>query len=235
MTDAPKKTKLSDFTDDEIRQALHNAPESAKLHISTLKNELQNRMKRTAAQQGFMAYVNQVWPNFIHGRHHAKMAAAFERVRSAIAESGRPSDSIIYSAAQVVCVGVDEDEFVRRAAAIGREPHELRENGLAGTVDEVVAKARAFGELGATRIYLQVLDLGDPDHLELLGTDLEPARRAALDDDGPRIGKTHHVGIRHPVRRQHHGLVARIERLAPKTHAFAFVCFFIARRVSAWS
>ena len=80
MTDTPKKTKLSDFTDDEIRQALQNAPESAKLHISTLKNELQNRMKRTAAQQGFMAYVNQVWPNFIHGRHHAKMAAAFERV-----------------------------------------------------------------------------------------------------------------------------------------------------------
>lgn len=77
---AVSKTKLSDFTDVEIAQALKNAPESAKLHLATLKNELQNRMKREAAQQGFMAYVNQVWPNFIHGRHHAKMAAAFERV-----------------------------------------------------------------------------------------------------------------------------------------------------------
>ena len=101
-------------------------------------------------------------------------AAAFERVRSAIAESGRASDSIIYSAAQVVCVGVDEDEFVRRAAAIGREPHELRENGLAGTVDEVVAKARAFGELGATRIYLQVLDLADHAHVELIAARIMP-------------------------------------------------------------
>jgi predicted phage terminase large subunit-like protein len=80
MTTVAKKTKLSDFSDAEIHQALQNAPESAKLHIASLKNELQNRMKRQAAQQGFMSYVNQVWPNFIHGRHHEKMAAAFERV-----------------------------------------------------------------------------------------------------------------------------------------------------------
>jgi predicted phage terminase large subunit-like protein len=32
------------------------------------------------AQNDFMAYVNYVWPSFIHGRHHAKMAKAFERV-----------------------------------------------------------------------------------------------------------------------------------------------------------
>jgi predicted phage terminase large subunit-like protein len=32
------------------------------------------------AQERFLAFVNEVWPSFISGRHHAKMAAAFERV-----------------------------------------------------------------------------------------------------------------------------------------------------------
>jgi predicted phage terminase large subunit-like protein len=32
------------------------------------------------AQSDFMAYVKYVWPNFINGRHHEKMARAFERV-----------------------------------------------------------------------------------------------------------------------------------------------------------
>ncbi len=37
-----------------------------------------------------------------------------------------------FSAALVTCVGADEAEVERRAAAIGREPDELRENGAAG-------------------------------------------------------------------------------------------------------
>ena len=101
-------------------------------------------------------------------------SAAFDRVRAAVAAAGRSDDSIIYSAAQVVCVGADEAEFARRASAIGREPAELRENGLAGTVDEVIAKAKTFGDVGATRLYLQVLDLSDLDHVELIATQVMP-------------------------------------------------------------
>ena len=77
---APVKTKLTDFTTAEIEQAIKNAPETAKLHIQTLKNELAKRRERVYAQENFMGYVNKVWPNFIHGRHHEKMARAFERV-----------------------------------------------------------------------------------------------------------------------------------------------------------
>ena len=101
-------------------------------------------------------------------------SAAFDRVRAAVAAAGRSDDSIIYSAAQVVCVGADEAEFARRASAIGREPAELRENGLAGTVDDVIAKAKTFGDVGATRLYLQVLDLTDLDHVELIATQVMP-------------------------------------------------------------
>ena len=42
-------------------------------HLERLKS-------RDLSQERFMKFVDQVWPTFIGGRHHAKMAAAFERV-----------------------------------------------------------------------------------------------------------------------------------------------------------
>jgi F420-dependent oxidoreductase-like protein len=103
-------------------------------------------------------------------------AAAFDRVRAACAAAGRDQASMTYSAAQVVCCGRTADELKRRAAAIGREVDELREHGLAGTPAEIADKIAEFADVGATRIYLQVLDLADLDHLELLA-ELIPAVR----------------------------------------------------------
>ncbi|MEU0312141.1 LLM class F420-dependent oxidoreductase [Nocardioides sp. NPDC006273] len=99
--------------------------------------------------------------------------ARFENVGRFLEVAGR-DDSIVYSAAQVLCVGRDEDEIARRAQVIGREPAELRENGLAGTPDEVVAKIKRFEDAGASRIYLQVLDLSDLDHLGLVADEVLP-------------------------------------------------------------
>jgi F420-dependent oxidoreductase-like protein len=95
-------------------------------------------------------------------------AAAFGRVRDACAVAGRESASMLYSAAQVVCCGKDEAELTRRALAIGREPDELRTHGLAGSPSEIADRIGEFAAIGADAIYLQVLDLGDLDHLELL-------------------------------------------------------------------
>ena len=81
---------------------------------------------------------------------------------------------MIYSAALIVCAGADEAEVTRRAAASGREPAELRQNGAAGTPDEVAATIRAWAEAGAERMYLQVLDLDDLDHLDLIATEVAP-------------------------------------------------------------
>jgi len=74
------KTKLSDFTEEELRAAIKNAPPTAKLHIATLKNELALRLKQQESTTDFIKFVEEVWPGFIHGRHHEKMARAFERV-----------------------------------------------------------------------------------------------------------------------------------------------------------
>jgi len=101
-------------------------------------------------------------------------SSQFERVREACDLSGRGRDSIILSAAQVLCVGENEAEIERRASRIGREVSELRSNGLAGTVEDVVEKIHSFADVGAKRMYLQVLDLADLDHLRLVAEQVVP-------------------------------------------------------------
>jgi len=94
-----------------------------------------------------------------------EVAAQFGRVREACAAAGRDAGSLVYSAAQVVCCGKDEATLSRRAAALGRSVAELRADGLAGSPAEIVDKVGTFAEAGAQTLYLQVLDLGDLDHL----------------------------------------------------------------------
>jgi F420-dependent oxidoreductase-like protein len=101
-------------------------------------------------------------------------AALFGRVREACATAGRDPDAIDLSATQAICCGKDEAELARRAAAIGRDLPELRENGLAGTPSELVEKIAGFAEAGATALYLQVLDLDDLDHLDLIASEVLP-------------------------------------------------------------
>jgi alkanesulfonate monooxygenase SsuD/methylene tetrahydromethanopterin reductase-like flavin-dependent oxidoreductase (luciferase family) len=101
-------------------------------------------------------------------------AAGFARVRDACEAAGRYPATMTYSVAQRVCCGKDEAEFRRRAAAIGAEPADVREHGVGGTPGEVAAKIAEYAEIGAERIYLQVLDLSDLDHLALIASDVVP-------------------------------------------------------------
>ena len=102
-------------------------------------------------------------------------AAARDRVRAACDRAGRDPGSLVYSAAVVVCCGADEAEVSRRAAAIGRDPGELRRNGAAGLPSEVVDTLAAYRDAGASRAYLQVLDLDDLDHIHLIAAEVMPA------------------------------------------------------------
>ena len=98
----------------------------------------------------------------------------FGRVRDACAEAGRDPGSLVYSNALVLCCGRDEAEVRRRADAIGRDVDELREHGLAGTPAEVVDTIGRYGDAGASRVYLQLLDLSDLEHLELVAAEVMP-------------------------------------------------------------
>ena len=104
-------------------------------------------------------------------------AAAFGRVREACQEAGRDPGSLRYSAAQTVCCGRDGAELTRRAQAIGQQVDDLRRGGLAGSPAEIVDKLGRFADAGATRAYLQVLDLHDLDHLELIAAEVMPQVR----------------------------------------------------------
>jgi F420-dependent oxidoreductase-like protein len=96
------------------------------------------------------------------------------RVRAACEEIGRDPDELVYSNAHTVCVGADEEEIRRRAAFIDRTPEDLRENAVAGTPQEVVDMIGRYAALGATRMYLQVLDLHDLEQIQLIASEVMP-------------------------------------------------------------
>jgi F420-dependent oxidoreductase-like protein len=104
----------------------------------------------------------------------ADTEAQYDRVRAACAERGRDPETLRFSAAQIVCCGAGEADVQRRAANIGRDADELRAHGLAGRPDEVVARLLEFAEIGTQTMYLQVLDLDDLEHIELLAKEVLP-------------------------------------------------------------
>ena len=101
-------------------------------------------------------------------------AAQFQRVRAACQAAGRDPGELVYSVAQTVVCGSDEAEVRRRGANIGREGDMLRASSLAGTPDEVVEWLERFAAIGAERVYLQVLDIDDLDHVALLASEVRP-------------------------------------------------------------
>lgn len=110
-----------------------------------------------------------------------QIAGLFGNTRKACEDIGRDPDDVVYSVPLVLACGKDEAEFRRRAEAIvrrgrrfGGDLAELRANGLAGTPQEVVDGICALRELGAQRVYLQVFDLSDLDHLELIAAEVAP-------------------------------------------------------------
>jgi len=107
----------------------------------------------------------------------AALPAAYATVARACESIGRDPATLRRSVALVLCVGADDAEVSRRAAAIGRDPAQMRAAGVAGTVSEAVDRLGALADAGAERVYLQVLDLADLDHLELVAAEVAPRVR----------------------------------------------------------
>jgi alkanesulfonate monooxygenase len=104
---------------------------------------------------------------------------ANDRVDAACEQIGRNPAELVRSATAVACIGGSEAEVKRRAAAIGRDADELRANGVAGTIEEAIDRLGQYAELGIERMYLQVLDFSDLDHIAMVGSDVIPAVAAS--------------------------------------------------------
>ena len=98
-------------------------------------------------------------------------------MQDACRDTGRDPASLVYSAAQAMCCGRTDAELARRAAAAGRELSGMQASGLAGSPAQIVDKLGRFAAAGVSRVYLQILDLHDLDHLELIASEIMPQVR----------------------------------------------------------
>jgi F420-dependent oxidoreductase-like protein len=104
-----------------------------------------------------------------------KVAAQFARVDEACRAIGRDPAELVRSVAHTIAVGRDDAEVRQRALTIGRDPADMKVNGLSGTVAEVVDRLGQWREkTGITRIYLQLLDLADLDQVDLIAAEVAP-------------------------------------------------------------
>ncbi len=109
------------------------------------------------------------------GLHSLEAAAdQYGRVGRACEAAGRDPDSVIRSGVLVACCGSTPSELRRRAAATGLPLDLLLGAGAAGTPDQVVARCRAAEAIGVGTLYLQIRDVDDLDHVELIGRAVLP-------------------------------------------------------------
>jgi len=66
----------------KLESNLHLFSEYDKIEILKALNELDSRSAQKKSQDKFIQFVKTMWPEFISGRHHTKMAEAFEKVAS---------------------------------------------------------------------------------------------------------------------------------------------------------
>jgi F420-dependent oxidoreductase-like protein len=101
-------------------------------------------------------------------------AAQFQRVREACEAIDRDPASITLSSALIVCCGEDSATIERRAEAIGWKVEDLIAFGACGSPAQVADRINQWRDAGAERAYLQILDMGDLDHVRLIGREVAP-------------------------------------------------------------
>ena len=92
---------------------------------------------------------------------------AFARVQTACESVGRDPRSLGLSVTLTTVCGEDQHEIERRG---GVSPPQYEAADLVGLPSQIAEQLDEYAALGATRVYLRVLDLRDLAHIELLGS-----------------------------------------------------------------
>jgi F420-dependent oxidoreductase-like protein len=100
-----------------------------------------------------------------------KAAVAFDRVRAASERVGRAASGrkpIRFSATGTIFCGRTEAEAAQRANQAGANIDKARSDGFYGTPEQIAERVNAYREIGASRLFLQLPDLHDVDHVDAI-------------------------------------------------------------------
>ncbi|WP_221586173.1 LLM class F420-dependent oxidoreductase [Microbacterium sp. G2-8] len=102
------------------------------------------------------------------------------RARAACEEIGRDPETLSLTVALTTLGGATEADVARRAAATGVDVSAFRDDHtFCGSADEIVDRAGRLIENGASRIYFQMIDMTDLDHVAFIGEEVLPQLRGA--------------------------------------------------------
>ncbi|MDE0546186.1 LLM class F420-dependent oxidoreductase [Microbacterium sp. C7(2022)] len=105
----------------------------------------------------------------------AVVAEKFKVVRAACESVGRDPQTLKMSVALPTLAAASDFELSERAARIGTTPAEFRNDAnIIGGASEIIDKVTRLVELGAERVYFQLMDLQDVDQVEFLGAEVLP-------------------------------------------------------------
>lgn len=107
-------------------------------------------------------------------RSEDTVTRTFDGVRRACDAVGRDPATLRRSVALTTVVASDDATYLRRLDAIGADADTFAEVNIAGTPDAAIEKILRLRELGADRVYLQLVDLRDLEHLELIAEEVLP-------------------------------------------------------------
>ncbi|GGH50023.1 LLM class F420-dependent oxidoreductase [Microbacterium album] len=110
-------------------------------------------------------------PEEVIADRFAGVLAAAERIE-------RDPATLKLSVALPTLAGPTDAELARRAAAIGQDLATFRgDTNICGSATEIVDKVGRLAELGAERVYFQLMDMTDLDQLAYLGEEVLPQLR----------------------------------------------------------
>ncbi|MGO3320422.1 MAG: LLM class F420-dependent oxidoreductase [Microbacterium gubbeenense] len=100
------------------------------------------------------------------------------RARAACEEIDRDPATLKSTVALTTLAGANEADLAHRAAATGVELASFREDHtFSGSADEIIEQAGRLIDAGAQRIYFQLMDMSDLDHVAYIGEEVLPQLR----------------------------------------------------------
>ena len=72
--------RIQQLTPEQLKTLVKRFPHDEQSAVMDILGELRTRQVRAVASEDFMTFVREMWPTFIGGRHHVRMAQAFEEV-----------------------------------------------------------------------------------------------------------------------------------------------------------